>query len=395
MTILTVTQINNQAKYALETNFNDIWVRGEVVNPKLYPSGHLYFTLKDENSEISVVFFSADKNSNSLRHGHRVVLSGHISLYASKGRFQFIVKNLYSEGEGELWREFEALKKRLESEGLFSESSKLKIPRFPAKVGLITSEQGAVLWDILHDFKQKQSGFKVVVRPSKVQGIDAVEDIIDALNDFEEFGNVDVIVLARGGGSQEDLWCFNHEKLARKIHECTIPIISAIGHETDFTIADFTADLRTPTPSYAAELLTRPFIEQRQSLDSTLFRLTHSIKIELNYQKNRLDQLNLSGRLNTLLREIKYKKNDIITLRRRLKYEIISGFNKYKSILEGMETQLKLHHPEQWLKRGFAHVTDLDDNTISSIKNLTIEQDMNMQFTDGKIQAKVTKMVNN
>ncbi len=395
MTILTVTQINNQAKYALESNFSDAWVRGEIVNPKLYPSGHLYFTLKDEYSEISVVYFSADKNSNSVLHGDRVVLSGQISLYASKGKYQFIVKNLYQEGEGELWQEFEALKKRLESEGLFVESSKKIIPKFPSTVGLITSEQGAVLWDILHDFKQKKSGFKVLVRPAKVQGKDAVDDLIHALNDFEEYVKVDVIVMARGGGSQEDLWCFNHEKLARKIHACTIPIISAIGHETDFTIADFTADLRTPTPSYAAELSTRPILEHRQTLDSMQNRLTHSIKQDLRYYKNKFDQFNLKGRMNKFIRDLKNSQHSLINLRNRLTHEIKSGLNTYKSVLTGMETQLQLHHPEHWLKRGFAHVTDLNDNTIASIKKLSLEQELNMEFADGKIQAKVTKMAKN
>lgn len=393
MTILTVTQINNQAKYSLESNFKDIWVRGELVSPKLYPSGHLYFSLKDENSEISCVFFSADIKSCNTTNGTRVVISGQLSLYNAKGRYQFLVKNLYPEGEGEQWRQFEALKKKLEEEGLFAESRKIPIPKYPKKIGFITSEQGAVLWDMLHNFEQKQTGTFILVRPAKVQGINAAQDIINALIDFEEYDNVDVIVIARGGGSQEDLGCFNDEQLARKIYSCHIPVITAIGHETDFTIADFTADLRAPTPSYAAEILARPFMDQRQTVDSFRGRLSNAMIGELSIQNKIINQIKFSGKLRLFSRELSHSENEIQSNKNRLKLIVTSRIKHLKTKLNGLITELNLHHPDRWLDRGFVHVTNMKNATINSINSLSPGQKLCLQFKDGKAKANVEKLI--
>tara|TARA_Y100000816_G_scaffold43982_1_gene27534 strand:- start:2622 stop:3977 length:1356 start_codon:yes stop_codon:yes gene_type:complete len=278
--IFSVTQLNKNAKFSLEKKFNNVWVKGEISEFTNYrQSGHWYFTLKDEDSSISCVMFKF-KNSylkNIPNIGDEVVLKGKLSLFEAQGKYQFITENLEYSGEGDLLKAFENLKNKLLQEGLFNESFKKDIPELPMHIGVVTSESGAVIQDIKNVLNRRAPLAKVTLAPSSVQGDKAEGEIINALNllqDFSKNEKIDLIIIARGGGSLEDLWCFNSEKIARKIYAFEIPIISAVGHETDFTICDLVSDLRAPTPSVAAEIAS----QAHSQLIDRIENLKNSIK---------------------------------------------------------------------------------------------------------------------
>ena len=252
----TVTELTVKIKDLLENNFFNVFVKGEISNFIHHGSGHMYFTLKDRNSEIkSVMLRGSNQNLNfQPANGVEVFLQGKISLYEARGQYQIIVSEMKPEGIGDLFQEFEKLKKKLHRDGLFDINHKKQIPKYPKKIALITSPTGAALQDMLNIFNRRSKHIDLILRPSLVQGERASADLIDAVNELGNNSDIDVIVIARGGGSIEDLWPFNSESLARKIFNCKIPIVSGVGHETDFTICDMVADVRAPTPSSAAEV---------------------------------------------------------------------------------------------------------------------------------------------
>ncbi|HPJ95901.1 MAG TPA: exodeoxyribonuclease VII large subunit [Syntrophales bacterium] len=277
--ILTVTALTEEIKDLLEGTFDLVWVEGEISNLRRPASGHTYFSLKDDRAQIRAVWFkpfpgarvtlSARRHALELEEGMSVVCRGRISLYASRGEYQIIVDSIEPRGIGALQRAFEQLKARLGAEGLFDDRHKKAIPFLPSRIGVITSPTGAVIRDILHVTKRRFASVSLLIAPVRVQGVEAPLEIVQAIRDMTAMENLDVLILARGGGSLEDLASFNDEAVARAIFACPIPVISAVGHETDYTIADFTADLRAPTPSAAAELVV-PF---RDDLIKTLFDL--------------------------------------------------------------------------------------------------------------------------
>ncbi|HPD19234.1 MAG TPA: exodeoxyribonuclease VII large subunit, partial [Candidatus Goldiibacteriota bacterium] len=254
---LTVTEINLLIRNLLEENFEKVWIKGEISNLSCPASGHIYFTLKDASSQIKVAFFKSNNKfiNSKLQDGKEVVVFGKISIYSKRSEYQIIADEIQIFGEGDLLLEFEKLKKRLSEEGLFDENRKRKIPQFPKKIGIVTSPTGAVINDMIKIINRRYKPITLIIYPSMVQGDKAAQQIMEGIKYFNGRNDIDVIVLARGGGSIEDLWAFNDENLARTIYASGIPIISAVGHEVDFTISDFVADLRAPTPSAAAELL--------------------------------------------------------------------------------------------------------------------------------------------
>jgi len=303
--ILTVTALTGKIKDLIENNFNSVWVEGEISNLYRPASGHLYFTLKDNKSQIRAVWFKSfshtfvNKLSRyralELEEGMLVVCRGQISVYPPRGDYQIILDTIEPKGIGALQLAFEQLKKRLQEEGLFAEGHKKPIPLLPERIGVITSPTGAVIQDILHITKRRFPSVPILVFPSRVQGGEASFELVEAINILSRSGKVDVIILARGGGSLEDLSAFNDENVARAIFASSIPIISAIGHETDYTIADFTADLRAPTPSAAAELVVPAREELARRVKDLLLRIyrSHSeimkyIKLQMENTSNRL-----------------------------------------------------------------------------------------------------------
>ncbi|MBI4429018.1 MAG: exodeoxyribonuclease VII large subunit, partial [Ignavibacteriales bacterium] len=257
--ILTVTEITRKLRIYLEETFPQVWVQGEISNCKRHTSGHLYFTLKDEAAQISAVMWQSNAETLlfALEDGMKAVVRGAITVYPPKGNYQIDVDKVQPIGVGELQLAFERLKQKLAAEGLFDPRHKKPIPEFPQSIGIITSESGAALQDIRSVLSRRFSAVKVIFIPVKVQGPGAAEEIAQAISDMNRFGKVDVIIVGRGGGSLEDLWAFNEEIVVRAIFASRIPVISAVGHEIDFSISDFVADLRAPTPSAAAAMVVR------------------------------------------------------------------------------------------------------------------------------------------
>ena len=277
--IATVTQLTHQIKTLLESTFPDIWVEGEISNLSIPQSGHAYFTLKDEHSQIRAVMFRSAQRflKFTLQHGIQVICRGRISVYEPRGEYQLIIDYIEPKGVGALQLAFEQLKTRLEKEGLFDLDRKKALPILPRRIGIVTSPTGAAIRDMLRVIKRRHPKMQILIYPVPVQGAEAAPAIVEALRYFNSEGNVDVIIVGRGGGSLEDLWAFNEETVARSIHASAIPIISAVGHETDYTIADFVADLRAPTPSAAAEMVVESeaaFLENLSMMESSLRRST-------------------------------------------------------------------------------------------------------------------------
>ena len=269
--IYTISELTREIRTLLEKNFGRVWVCGEVSNCRLHGSGHIYFTLKDEHSQLSVVFFRGDaaRLRFKLEDGLQLNIEGRISVYERRGAYQLIAAVAEPVGYGALQLAFEQLKKRLGEEGLFDEDHKKPIPRFPQRIGVVTSPTGAAIRDILNVIDRRFSTVEVILYPSLVQGEGAAEEIAAGIKALDRELQVDVIIAGRGGGSLEDLWAFNEEPVARAIYECSTPVVSAVGHEIDFTIADFTADLRAPTPSAAAEMV----VAERESIISEIAQL--------------------------------------------------------------------------------------------------------------------------
>lgn len=294
--VLTVSQLTREIREVLEGRIGTVWVEGEISNHRLQTSGHQYFTLKDEGSQISCVLFrgAASRVSARLGDGVQVQVLGEISVYEPRGQYQMIVRQVQAKGQGGLQARFEALKRKLHAEGLFDEERKLEIPRFPEVVALVTSPTGAAIRDMLNILTRRAPWLRILVFPVRVQGSGAENEIVRALQVLDraaEFGLPvpDTIVVGRGGGSLEDLWCFNEEVLARAIAATRTPVISAVGHEIDFTIADFVADMRAPTPSAAAELLAPDAAELRRSLDGAARTLQTRTLTLLDHHQRVLD----------------------------------------------------------------------------------------------------------
>lgn len=291
--IYKVSELTSSIKIVLEDSFPGIWVEGEISNFKRHSSGHFYFTLKDDKSELKAVFFKSH-NENikfDLKDGMQVLCYGRISVYEKRGDYQLYVTRIEPKGIGALQLAFEQLKEKLFKEGFFDEAHKKPIPLLPEKIGIVTSTTGAVIRDILHVLDKRFSNVEIIINPVRVQGELAKEEISGAIEDFNKLGNVDVIIVARGGGSLEDLWAFNEEIVARAIYNSKVPIISAVGHEIDWTISDFVADLRAATPSVAAELVIAKKAELIDALDEIEKRIKNfPLDIVRGYEQ-RLDEL--------------------------------------------------------------------------------------------------------
>ena len=288
--VLTVTELANRLRAVLEERFPAVWVEGEISNFKIYTSGHAYFTLKDENAQLKCVLFR--NRARRIRFepgdGLHVLAFGSVEVYAQRGEYQLVVELLEPRGLGALQLAFEQLKERLQREGLFDPARKRPLPRFPRKIGIVTSPTGAALRDMLRVIGRRFGELHIVIAPAKVQGDGAAQEVAQAVRELHAVGDIDVIIIGRGGGSLEDLWAFNDEMLARTIAASKIPIVSAVGHEVDFTIADFVADLRAPTPSVAAELVVREKQAVADNVSDLGRRLVGAMERHLGRERKRL-----------------------------------------------------------------------------------------------------------
>ncbi|QPB42145.1 exodeoxyribonuclease VII large subunit [Rodentibacter haemolyticus] len=341
--IYSVSQLNNAARQILEGHFSQIWLSGEISNFTQPVSGHWYLTLKDENAQVRCAMFRMKNLRVAFRpqNGMQVLVRTNVSLYEPRGDYQLIIESMHPAGEGLLQQQFETLKIKLAAEGLFAQNLKKKLPHFSKAVGIVTSSTGAALQDILHILARRDPSLKVVIYPTAVQGREAAEEIVRMIELANTRQEVDVLIVGRGGGSLEDLWCFNEEEVARAIFRSVLPIISAVGHETDVTIADFVADLRAPTPSAAAELVSRNQDELLQQLNYQQQRLAMAFDRLFTQKNQRLKQLTLRLQnqhpQNQL--HIQWERNEHLV--QRLHFAVQRQFEKTQQKLTALSVRLR------------------------------------------------------
>jgi exodeoxyribonuclease VII large subunit len=390
--VITITELTRQIKYSLESSFPRVWVEGEISNFKHHTSGHLYFTLKDEGAQLSAVMWRSRVSYLSFQpeDGMKVIARGSITVYPPRGNYQLDVEQIQPLGLGELQQAFERLKQKLDAEGLFDAEHKKPIPEFPERIGLVTSETGAALQDIRSVLSRRQPSVEVILAPVRVQGAGAAEEIADAIKDMNQFGDIDVLIVGRGGGSLEDLWAFNEEIVARAIYASKIPIISAVGHEIDFSIADFVADLRAPTPSAAAELVVRDRTELLEDIGNLCYTMRDALNNQLSGLRDRTVSLVRSYSFNRpkdLVREFSQRVDELErSLGISFAHVTRIAQQKYKSLRQ----QLQALNPAGVLKRGYA-IVRREGRIVPRAALLDYGDDAEIQFHDGTVGVKVEK----
>jgi exodeoxyribonuclease VII large subunit len=391
----SVTQVTHYLKDLLESDHNlaDLWVQGEISNVSQPRSGHLYFTIKDSRAALKCVMWRnmVQRQRYLPRDGDAIEVHGSISVYEVGGQYQLYADLIRPLGEGALYQEFLRLKTQLESEGLFDEKRKRKIPEWPRCIGIITSPTGAALRDILNTLRRRYPLVEVILAPSTVQGEEAPADIISALRSLNQTTKPDVILLARGGGSIEDLWAFNHEAVARAIAASEAPIISGVGHETDFTIADFVADQRAPTPTAAAELATPDRVDLMTTLNDLYQRLARASLAQVAAQRYILKEIKSRLQSHTPTTRIMNDRQRLDELTHRTERAFIGQMQLQKSHLVGLLHRLEALNPQAILERGYAVVSSSDGKVIRSTAQVQIGDELNIQVSDGKFPAQVTK----
>jgi exodeoxyribonuclease VII large subunit len=428
--ILTVSQLTSLLKGVLEENFEHVWVEGEISNLAMPSSGHLYFTLKDAGAQLRCVMFRASSRALKFRprDGLGCIVRGRLSVFEPRGDYQLIVEYLEPRGVGALQLAFVQLKERLARDGLFDERHKKPIPLLPQRIGVVTSATGAALHDILNVLDRRFANVEILIRPVKVQGEGAAAEIAAAIADFNRYREIDVMIVGRGGGSLEDLWAFNEEAVARAIHASKIPVISAVGHEVDVTIADFVADLRAPTPSAAAELVVKSKEELSAALAALAHRLDHALRHLLVGKRGRLDALSravkdptmllghlaqrlddlrerivmaMNGRIDRCVNRLSSTRNHLRLTSPALRLErnrelsialLARGESAVRRVLERNREaaamnigKLQALSPLKTLERGYAVVTrKLDGNVVRESGQITTGDRLDIRFARGK-----------
>lgn len=439
---LTVTQLNTRVRSILMESeaVRDVWVTGEISNLTRYASGHYYFTLKDEGSEVRAVMFKGSRGRIDFEPSENMKVSafGRVDLYVQRGSYQFVVETMQKSGIGDLYLEFEKLKKKLESEGLFEQSRKRKLPEYPKIIGVVTSESGAVIHDIVVT-SAKRFPADILLAPAKVQGDGAAESIVRGIGILNDMG-ADVLIVGRGGGSIEDLWAFNEEKVARAIAESKIPVISAVGHESDFTIADLVADVRAPTPTGAAEIALRDMNDVRKQIESLGIRMNRRLEFSISEMKGKLAPLasatepkrqferlamremqvdalfdsaerlltaiteNMRRRFtyadskisaDTTFRRIELLKMRYAAAAERLNAALRNILMSASSALDSLFQKSEALSPYGVLERGYSYVTDGDGRTLTSVTSVREGSDIRLRLRDGSADATVKKVMKN
>jgi len=438
--IYTVSEINLRIRKNLETNYSDIWLEGEVSNFYFHNRKNMYFDLKDENSKIRVVMFHSN-NKNlifEIKEGLHILINGYVSVYEKRGEYQMIALDARPIGKGSLILAFEQLKEKLEKKGYFDRVYKKSIPILPNEIGIATSVGGAVIRDIISVLERRFKNFHLIIRDVNVQGITSSDEICNAIDDLRQYG-VYVIILARGGGSLEDLWAFNTEKLAEKIFDCPVPLISAVGHETDYTISDFVADKRAATPSVAGELVVLDKTEALENLKETNKKIKNLVKSKIVILKKEFNFLasrrifirpeTILNKFNQVAGELRIKLIENMKKLIRTRGEILSEYNSlideknilkriyiYKMAVKNMDIRmvsgiknyltlkksrlkfilenLQEKNPVVILQRGFAIIyKEKEDKNIKSIDNVKINQKVRIMLTDGILNARIFKKI--
>ncbi len=391
LNVLTISELSEQIQNNLTQNFTAIWLRGEISNLVLAASGHAYFSVKDEKSQLRCVMFRGNLNKLQceLINGLQVILKANLSVYTPRGDLQLIADYIIPEGIGNLQIEFDKLKQKLKQEGLFAQAAKQSIPKRINTVAVITSLKGAALFDVLHVLKRRQANLKVLVYPSSVQGSEAHLELTKAVNLANQHAKADVILLVRGGGSMEDLFAFNKEELARAIYSSKLPIITGVGHETDFTIADFVADLRAPTPSAAAEMVSVNLTEYIVALKQHKLALSQLICNLMNNKLQKLDyaRASLIAPKQQILHYLERLKNSTEKLHTYIKQTLHNHSLKLMHKLELLHNS----NPANLLQKGFSYVTKAEA-VITNSKQVKVNDDIEVTLHQGRLSCKVTSI---
>lgn len=387
---LSVSEVSTYLKKIIDNDFilNNLSVKGEISNLKYHGSGHIYFSLKDDVSKINCVMFKsrAMELDFDLEEGMEVVIRGRVSIYNGNGSLQLYCDEIKKEGLGELFVKFEKLKEKLSKEGLFDLDGKRSIPQFVKRVGIVTSPTGAAVRDIINVAKRRNSKVDLVLYPAKVQGKGAYLEVIDGINYFNSEDSVDVIIIGRGGGSIEELWNFNEEELAYEIYNSRIPIISAVGHEVDYTISDFVADIRAATPSQGAEIAVSREDELVRELDYLDEKLNNFVDILLKEKKEELASLKKMLTLNSPEVKIVNAYKEIDALHSRMGYVIKNKISLEKERLEGLNSLLLARNPITLLNKGYVIIKG-EDGIITSKEEIKEEKTIDIIFKDGKVKG--------
>jgi exodeoxyribonuclease VII large subunit len=431
--VLSVSELTAQVRRLLEKQVGSIWVTGEVTNLRAQSSGHIYFTLKDAAAQLGCVLFSRENvpNRELLADGQKVLLQGDVTVYEARGQYQLIVRAMELQGVGALQIQFEKLKQKLAAEGLFAPERKRPLPKYPQRIGLVTSPTGAAIRDVLHVVQRRNPGLVIILAPCRVQGDGAAEEIAEAIKSlnrynveslhrlpiqqFNDSTNLDLILITRGGGSLEDLWAFNEEIVARAIFESTIPVVSAVGHEIDFTISDFVADMRAATPSAAAEIITEGVFASRQFVANLVRRMIQAHpRRRLDESLQRLDDLqtgllrcvkqgvnersvawqNLATRLRQVRPKqlLKQRRELLKVSQRRLRELARVQFKNCKSSFEATESRLRLLGPEQVLSRGYSITMDAaSGKVLRDAVQVKVGQKLKTRLKAGEIFSEIQK----
>ena len=416
--ILTVSELTRSIRGTLETKFGAVWVQGEISNYKLHPSGHQYFTLKDARAQIACVIFrnTMPPLRQPLADGAQVQVYGQVSVFEARGQYQLSVQILQPRGLGLLQAKFEALKRKLEGEGLFAAEHKRALPKFPRRIGIVTSPSGAAIRDILNVLKRRAPWLQILINPVRVQGTGAAQEIAVAIRELatpnENWKPLDLIVIARGGGSMEDLWEFNEEIVARAMAAAEIPIVSAVGHEIDFTISDFVADLRAPTPSAAAELIVPDIVDLRRRMDGCARTIGRELMKRIRDAQQQIDHgretlrrclahkidnyrrslVHIARALQSRSpgRELVMRRNRFIDLHRRFVVSPPRVVENAKQRFARIEGILRVLGPDATLRRGYSITTNEDGKIIRTVATIRPRMKIRTRVSDGEFGSEVT-----
>lgn len=411
---ITITQLTRYIKYKIDNDVNlqEVFLKGEISNFKAHTRGHYYFTIKDENSRINAIMFASQTKKLKFlpEDGMKVLVTGKISVYEANGGYQIYVSDMLEDGVGNLYIAYEQLKKKLEANGLFDKDKKKPIPKIPKKVGVITAPTGAAIRDIISTIKRRFPLTEIILLPALVQGAEAAPSIVKQIKNAENY-NLDTLIVGRGGGSIEDMWCFNDEEVANAIYNCPIPVISAVGHEIDFTIADFVADLRAPTPTGAAELAVPNRLDVINYIDQLTIRSKKIISNKIEFLKQKLNDITNKYILKNPISIYEIKEQYFSGIIEKLKFNITNVYNKkekeYLNITSSfifkepnkltekkkqkylqIISKLDALSPLSTIKRGYS-VVRKNDKVITSKKDLIRKDKIEIELSDGNIEAEI------
>ncbi len=412
--VLSVWELTSDIKRLLEKSVGAVWVSGEITNLRAQSSGHVYFTLKDVAAQVSCVLFrSSAAQRELLGDGKKVLLHGDVTVYEARGQYQLIVREIEAQGIGALQIQFEKLKQKLAAEGLFAQERKRPLPRFPQRIGLVTSPTGAAIRDVLHVIQRRNPALEIILAPARVQGDGAAKEIAEAIRTLNELGSLDLILITRGGGSLEDLWAFNEEPVARAIFESQLPVVSAVGHEIDFTIADFVADFRAATPSAAAEIITEGVFASREFVTDAPFRLQQLARRKIDREienfdslASRFERLHPRRKLDDALQRLDDLQSGLLRglktaarSRGLLLHNLAGRFLRAKPSLalkqrrenlRQLEKRLNSLGPEQVLARGYSITTDATSGKVlRDAAKVKAGQKLKTRLAEGEVTSTV------